>query len=172
VGGCANTLESGRNNALDGDDLVEMTDRMAASMSASPAINSAILAEGALRVVVQPVENRMTGEVLPRGPAEAFTARVRSLLSKHAASRFTWIMNRDSFYRLRERQSDDLGPSPDSIQPRYALTAIFSTLRKDSQKDQSVYYLCTFELTNLENRQVLWSDKHEVKKRVVKEFLD
>ena len=91
-----------------------MTDDMAMKIVADPEVQAAIAREGPLKVVVQPVENRMTAEVLPRGPAEAFTARVRSLLSKHAPDRFTWVMNRDAFYRLRGRELEgvDLGPRP------------------------------------------------------------
>src|SRR5436190_23314134 len=98
--GCAttNALQSGYGTALDSIDLESMTDRMAAGIAGSADVQAAIADEGTLKVVVQPVENRMTGEILPRGEAEAFTARVRALLSRHARDQFTWIMNRDTFY--------------------------------------------------------------------------
>ena len=173
VGGCTSAVQSGRNTALDSVDLVQMTDDMAAKIVADPDVQAAIASEGALKVVVQPVENEMTAEVLPKGPAETFTARVRALLSKHAPDRFTWVMNRDAFYDLRGRELDfDLGPSPDAIDPRYALTAIFSSLTNETSKGRSSYYLCRYELTNLQDRTVLWTDKYEVRKRVVKGFLD
>lgn len=151
-----------------------MTDDMARKIVGSPAVQDAIRREGRLRVVVQPVENRMTAEVLPRGPAETFTARVRTLLSRHAPDEFLWVMNRDAFYRLRGRELEgvDLGPAPEAVDPRYALTAIFSSLTDESSKARTSYYLCTYELTNLEDRTVLWTDKYEVKKKVVKGFLD
>ena len=112
-----------------------MTDDMAAKVLADPEVQGAIAHEGQLPVVVQPVENLMTAEVLPRGPAETFTARVRLLLSRHAPDKFLWVMNRDAFYRLRARQLEggmDLGPSPDAVQPKYALTARFSSLTDES----------------------------------------
>src|SRR5688572_6368061 len=101
--GCGNgsAVSSGRNTALDGVDLVAMTDDMAAKIVADPEVQRAFREEGKLKVVVQPVENQMVGEVLPRGPAEAYTARVRALLAEAAPQQFTWIMNRDAFYRLR-----------------------------------------------------------------------
>jgi hypothetical protein len=136
-------------------------------------VQAAIAKEGKLKIVVEPVENMMTAEVLPKGPADAFTARVRSLLSKHAPNQFTWIMNRDAYNNLRHKELDfDLGPSPEAMNPEYALTAIFSTLTKENAERRSVYYLCVYELTNLQNRQVLWTDKYEVKKTAVKGFLD
>src|SRR5262245_19703048 len=102
--GCASAVQAGTNTALAGVDLVEMTDRMADSIAGDADVRAAISKDGALRVICQPVENEMTAEVLPRGQAEAFVARVRTLLSKRAGGDFVWIMNRDAFYRLRGRE--------------------------------------------------------------------
>ncbi len=101
-------------------------------------------------------------------------ARVRTLLAQQAPDRFTWVMNRDSFYRLRGQELDgvDLGPSPDRLQPRYALTARFNSLTKEDAKRRSSYYLCTYELTELASGRTLWTDKYETKKTAVKGFLD
>jgi hypothetical protein len=173
AGGCASAVAAGHNTALDGVDLVAMTDDMAARIVGDPEVQRAVADEGKLRVVVQPVENQMVGEVLPRGPAEAYTARVRALLAEAAPQSFTWIMNRDSFYRLRQQELDvDLGPSPDAIDPRYSLQARFSSLTDEDLKRRSSYYLCVYELMDLETRNVLWSGKYEVKKVAVKGFLD
>ena len=172
--GCTSAVQSGHNTALDGTDLVRMTDDMARKILGDPEVQAAIEREGRLKVVVQPVENRMTAEVLPRGPAQTFTARVRTLLSRHARDRFLWVMNRDTFYSLRgqELEGVDLGPAPEAVNPQYALTAIFSSITNESSKARSSYYLCVYELTNLQDRTVLWTDKYEVKKRAVKGFLD
>lgn len=172
--GCASAVQAGYSTALDATDLVAMTDDMARKIVADPEVQAAIEREGQLRVVVQPVENLMTAEVLPRGPAELYTARVRTLLSRHAPDRFIWVMNRDAFYNLRGRELEgvDLGPSPDAIDPQYALQAKFSSLTDENSKRRTSYYLCAYELTNLEDRTVLWTDRYEVKKTTVKGFLD
>ena len=171
--GCTSAVQSGRNTALDSADLVKMTDDMAMQIVADPEVRDAIERNGQLKVVVEPVENRMRAEVLPRGQAEAFTARVRVLLARHAPERFTWVMNRDAFYRLRERELDiDLGPAPEAINPEYALTSRFSSLADEHRKGRSSYYLCVFELTNLQTRTLLWSGSYEVKKTAVRRFLD
>ena len=173
LSGCTSAVQSGRSTALDSVDLVRMTDDMAGRIVAEPRVQEAIAKEGSLAVVVQPVENRMVAEVLPRGPAQAFTARVRVLLSRHAPDRFTWIMNRDAFYDLRARETDiDLGPPPERVQPRYALTAIFSSLTKEDLKRRSAYYLCEYQLTDLTGGNLLWSGSYEVKKIAVRKFLD
>ena len=171
--GCTSAVQSGRSTALDAVDLVRMTDDMAAKIVADPDVQAAIAQEGQLAVVVQPVENRMVAEVLPRGPAQAFTARVRVLLSRHAPDRFSWVMNRDAFYDLRARETDiDLGPPPERVQPRYALTAIFSSLTKEDLRRRSAYYLCEYQLTDLTGGNLLWSGSYEVKKIAVRKFLD
>lgn len=175
VAGCtvATAVSAGHNTALDSVDLVDMTDQMSRSIAGAPQIHDAISKKGSLTIVVQPVENQLTGEVLPIGQAEAFTGRVRSLLSKHAPDKFTWVMNRDAFYRLRQRELDfDLGPSPDKIQPEYALVARFQSLTYESSKRRTAAYLCVYQLTSIKDGTVLWTDRYEVKKTAVKGFLD
>ena len=173
--GCSpsTAVSAGHNTALDSVDLTTMTDQMASRMAGEPKVSEAIQQHGKLAIVIQPVENRLTGEVLPRGQAEAFTARVRYLISRHVPQRFTWVMNRDDFYKMRAKEVDfDLGPAPDRIQPTHALTARFSSLTDESSKRRTAAYLCVFELTNLKDGTVLWNDKYEVQKTAVKGFLD
>lgn len=171
--GCASAVQAGRSTALDGADLVKMTDDMAMQIIADPEVQDA-MSRGPLRVVVQPVENRMTAEVLPRGPSEAFTARIRMLLARYAPGQFTWVMHRDAYDRLRSQELEDidLGPSPDAVDPEYALTATFSNLIHVDPKRRATYYLCVFELTNLQDRSVLWTGSYEVRKIAVRGFLD
>jgi hypothetical protein len=171
--GCGSAVQSGHNTALDSVDLKSMTDQMAASIAGDLKVRAAIVREGQLRVVVQPVQNEMEAEVLPRGPAEAFTARVRFLLSGHDAKSFQWIMNRDAFYDLRNKEREDvLGPSPDAINPNYALVARFRSLTNENSQVRNSYYLCVYELTDLRDRTVLWTHPYEVEKKAVKGFLD
>ena len=74
---------------------------------------------------------------------------------------------------MRQRELEvDLGPAPGAINPDYALTAHFRTLTHENSQMRSSAYLCVFELTNLNDRTILWTDKYEVKKTAVKEFLD
>jgi hypothetical protein len=175
LAGCGGSaVSSGHNTALDSVDLVSMTDQMATSMATDPRVNQEFTAHGPLTIVCEPVDNQLTGEIIPHGQAEAYTARVRTLLSHKAPDRFVWIMNRDEFYDLRgqELSGVSLGPAPDSIQPRYALHAVFQSLTNEDSEHRSSYYLCVYRLTDLDNRTELWSGKYEVKKNEVKGFLD
>jgi len=171
--GCTSAVQSGHNTLLNGVDLVQMTDQMARSIVADQRVQDAIAKEGSLKIVVQPVENQLTAEILPRGQAEAFTARVRALLSQRNPQQFVWILNRDEFYDLRNKELDvPLGPAPDAINPQYALTAVFSSLSQETSKGRSDFYVCRYELSNLQTRAVLWSDTYKVKKSAMKGFLD
>lgn len=174
LGGCASPLATARHTSLEGDDLVAMTDDMAMKILGSQAVQEAIAREGKLRIVITPVENYMTAEILPAGQAYAFVARLRALLAVHAPDKFTWIMNRDAYYYLRnsELEGIDPGPNPDSIQPEYALSARFDSITTEDPDRRASYYLCVYFLTNLDTRDVLWTDKYELRKKAVKGFLD
>jgi hypothetical protein len=172
--GCKSAVQSGQNTALSGIDLIKMTDDMAMQIGGDAEVQRAIATRGPLKVVVLPVENRMRAEVLPGGPAEAFVGRVRTLLSRHAPESFTWIMNRDAFYRLRGRELEGIepGPSPDAVSPDYSLSAVFSSLADEDRKHRSSYYVCRYELVDLKDRTVLWTGAYDVKKVAVKGFGD
>src|SRR5258705_10317742 len=93
AGGCSvsSAVSSGHNTALDSVDLVSMTDLMARSIAGESRVQEAYARRGPLSIVVQPVENNLTGEILPAGQAEAFVARVRYLLSKHDPQKYVWV---------------------------------------------------------------------------------
>jgi PBP1b-binding outer membrane lipoprotein LpoB len=168
----ANTAVShGKSTALDSANLIEMTDDMTAKILADPHIQAVLAQKSKLKVVIQPVENKMVGEVLPRGEKEAFIARLRALLQERAPNQFAWVVNRDAWYNLRNKEVDP-GPDPNRVQPEYALTARFSSITDESSKHRSSYYLCVYNLTDINTGQVLWTDKYEVKKSAVKGFLD
>ena len=70
LGGCADkntAISHGHNTALDSANLIEMTEDMTAKILADPEVQSQLTQKGRLKVVIQRVEYRMVGEVLPRG---------------------------------------------------------------------------------------------------------
>lgn len=175
IAGCG-TATHGKSAALDHIDLINMTDDMAVKIAASPEVQAAIAANGPMKIVVMPVENQMTGEILPRGPAMTFVSRIRALLArKNDDGRFIWIANKDVYRALQARELEpgtDLGPDPSTTNPEYSLNAIFSSLTKENADRRSSYYLCEYQLTNLKDRTILWTDKYELKKIAVKGYLD
>jgi hypothetical protein len=174
VGGCGSAVSTGTNTALDSTDLVAMTNDMASEIEASPAVQRAFAEHGPLKIVVEPVVNQMRAEVLPAGPADLFTARVRTLIAQHDPERFVWIMNKSAFYRMRDKELDgvNLGPSPEAVNPHYDLTATFTSLADENDAGRTDYYVCNYQLSNLSDRTVLWTHAYQVKKRAVRGFLD
>jgi hypothetical protein len=174
--GCGTATSHGKGTALDHIDLINMTDDMAAKIAASPDVQAAIAANGPMKIVVMPVENQMTGEILPRGPAMTFVSRIRALLArKNSEDRFIWIANKDAYRAMQARELEpgtDLGPDPSTTNPEYSLNAIFSSLTKENADRRSSYYLCEYQLTSLKDRTILWTDKYELKKIAVKGYLD
>lgn len=172
--GCSSAVDSGSSTALDAVDLRQMTDDMATAISSSPAVLAAIKAKGTLKIVVEPVVNDLRAEVITPGEADAFTGRVRTLLSRKPGTDYTWIVNRATFDRLRHEELEgvDLGPSPDVVNPEYALTATFTSLADENRKGRTDYYVCNYSLTNLADRSVLWTRSYELQKRAAKGFLD
>ncbi len=172
-------IGAGQNTALDAGNLGEITDDMAQKLMADISVQEAIRQQGTLKVVVEPVENNLRAEVLPRGVADAFTARLRVLLSKHNPDAFTWIMNKAAFHSLQKKELErptaskvDLGPAPEAIQPRYALYAEFRSMADEDAEHRTATYLCVYKLTDLQNRNILWTDQYVLKKVSVKSFLD
>ena len=84
-------------------------------------------------------------------------------------------MNADTYRAMQSRELEpgtDLGPDPATTNPDYALNAIFTSLTKEDADKRSSYYLCEYQLTNLKDRTILWTDKYELRKIAVKGFLD
>lgn len=173
--GCSSNdaLKHGESTALDSIDLTAMTDQMARSLAGDSKIREIAASQGKLTIVMKPAINEMTGEILPAGQAELFTARVRSLLAQNASQTFAFCIERDMFYRLRQREVGiDLGPVPERVQPQFALTATFRSLTDETRHKRTSYFLCVYELTRLDNGVVVWSDKYEVKKQIFKDMFD
>jgi hypothetical protein len=172
--GCGNAVDTGQSTALDSTDLISMTEQMSRSILGDAAVQQAIAQRGPLKIVVEPVVNQMHAEVLPKGAADAFTARLRTLLSHQAPDKFTWILNLDAFRKLRatELQGVEPGPSPEEVNPEFALTATFTSMASETEQSRSDYYVCNFSLMSLKDRTVLWTGSYEVHKRAVKGFLD
>ncbi len=177
LAGCGTAVNSGASAALSGIDLKTMADHMAQSIAADPQVQEVLEHDGPMRIVVLPVENRLQGEVLPLGQARAFTAQVRHLLGQQRPEAFVWINNRDTFYALRARELAGLdgldpGPSPDAIQPQFALHAVFTSQANVDKRGRSNFYVANFELTDIQDRTVLWSDVYNVKKTIRTNILD
>ncbi len=163
---------------LTAQDLVTMTDDMAAKIAADPEVARITLTKPMI-IVMQRVENQ-TMEIMPHPQAEIYLARVRALLSEKQQLRnqFTFVLNKNTYLQLKDAegaQGINLGQDQDRLVPEYALKAVFYSDTKENDKSRSDYYLCTYQLTKIGDTDaghIIWEGKYETKKAVMKGFLD
>jgi hypothetical protein len=177
LAGCnADAVNKDRQSAfLTADDLVKMTDQMAASIIADTDVQR-VTAQKPMIIVLKPIDNQ-SNEVIRTNELRMYVHRVRALLSKEPAlrDRFVFVLNRDDYEALRQQEGlneAQLGQPETRIQPEYALTGTFYANTNVDLKRRSDTYLCTFRLTNLQNSQQLWEGSYETSKHIKKEFLD
>jgi hypothetical protein len=162
---------------LDSQDLVAMTNKMAASITGDGRVRAA-LAAGPLRIVIKPVRN-LTNDVIPDEETELFVARLQGLLAREPtlAGRFVWCINRGDYEKLRKQElpAEKLGPTEDRVLPEYALYADFLAATRVTRTTRSDTYLCAYKLTRISGEGtgvILWEDQYETSKAVTKGFLD
>lgn len=178
IAGCSSNnaiSDKAHTSFLTSDDVVEMTDKMAASIASDPQV-AAITANKPMVIVLLPVIND-TNEIMRGHERELYVHRVRTLLSSKQVLRrqFTFVLNRNDYQTLLNQEgvpAADLGTPADKIQPEYALKGHFFADTKANSKQRSDYYLCTYQLTNLQTGLVLWEGTYETKKAIKKDLLD
>lgn len=164
---------------LNSDDMVAMTDKMAASIMGDPEILQAVQAQnGPLKIVIKPVEND-TNEIITDNRKELFVARLRALLSSkpQLRDRFVWVINKSDYDKLRaeELPADQISENEYRVVPEYALYATFLADTNVSRKQRGDTYLCDYKLTRLTGPQAgveLWADHFETSKHIKKSILD
>ena len=163
------------NTFLDSDDLIRMTDQMAAAISSDPAI-AHITAQSPMAIVLITLRN-YTDQIIPRDQGDIFLHRVRALLTAQPSlqKRFIFVLDYAAFQRLLSENAfpaSELGPRENQLTPQYALQAAFYSDTHVSLEYRSDYYLCTFFLTNITTGQIVWEGSYETKKTLKSGFLD
>ena len=159
---------------LNSRDLVNMTDRMAASIASDPII-AQITMRHPMVIVLTPLKND-TNELIPRDQGDTFLHRVRVLLTAQQSlrRRFEFVLNPATFNRLQKQEQispAQLGPPAGRVLPQYALQATFYADTKVEPKYRSDYYLCTFFLNNIHSGHIIWEGSYETKKAIHSSFL-
>jgi hypothetical protein len=172
TGGCSSDAINPhlRTTFLNSNDLIAMTDQMAASLASSPTVNQ-IAAQGPLVVALTPLKNE-TNSIITRGEGAAFLHRVRLLLAGHTSlrSKFVFVVSLHQLSSIRT-QSMPNPVGPGRLIPLYALQATFYADTQVAPKIRSDYYLCTFFLTRISSGQIIWQGSYETRKVVHSSFL-
>ena len=153
-----------RDRGLQSTDVVRASDQMAMDLLALPEMNAA---DHRWTIVVDHVENR-TGS--NHFDLDIFLERLRVNLAKHGKGRVQLIENRAKLRDLQarelEQERDDFGqgaapvrPGPIGTQPDFSL---YGRIMEMPGRGTS-YFLCEFTLTDLRNREQVWTNAYEVR---------
>ncbi|MDH3584509.1 MAG: penicillin-binding protein activator LpoB [Phycisphaerae bacterium] len=159
------------NTRLGSGDLVQMTDRMAASLLASTAIGERAAASPAWVITLDRVVNQ-TNHIMPAGERWAFAARVRAKLAESpalAGRNLYFVLPAERAAKLKLRQPELPGQRRTAT---HALTATFYSVTTATRQARTDSYLCSFQLLDLASDRIVWEDRFEVKRGVVRNRMD
>jgi len=183
LAGCGPAInKNAQNSFLTSDDLVQMTDKMAADLAKDWKVANLLRSTGKpMSIVMMPVRNE-TNEIIPDNQKWMYVHRVRVLLSskQELRSQFTFVLNKRDYEKLLKEEgvsTEALGPDESRIVPEYALTGTFYADTNASARNRSDFYLCTYRLTRINpgaagTGEIIWENSYETKKSITKGLLD
>ncbi len=159
------------NTRLGPDDLQAMTDQMVESLLNSRAVAGRSADSDFWIITLDRVSNQ-TNDVLPLRERWVFMNRLRARLNESDAMRqrnLAFVLSAEAAEALNRRQREVWGRR---AVPTHALAATFSALTQFGHTGRSDTYLCAFRLTELASDLLVWEDRYEVKRTVVRNKLD
>ena len=150
---------------LQSKNIIEMTDRMAPDIIASP-----VVAQNptAITVVVMDMQNATASQSGQN--FDIVTARLAGLLARHATAHVAFVERKAMTEYMQKtegagntdifEQGSRTGiPAPTRQVAQYALYGKVSEMRNNN----SSYYLCEFKLTNMSSGVIVWQNFYETK---------
>lgn len=151
VGACRNAPKT---TQLQGIDLLETTEVMAASLESSLFFQECSAEEDGVLLSYQKAENR-SADLLTPSEQWLFVERViDSEMIKELRNKYDVVV-------VRSAQKDNLAGSRTVT---HLMTAVVTTITRDEYKDRTDAYKCQYEVTNLQTGEVVWSDSFEIKR--------
>ena len=151
---------------VESQDLVTVTDKMARSILAIPAIARAQVQPS---IVLEPVVNNTRFPI----NKDMLLTRIRVELNKHALDRVSFL-DREMMKTLeRERALKQSGQVTASANPNvvefggadYFLTGKLEGLATRTSQGTGDYILYAFRLTDARTSRIVWEDSYEIKKQ-------
>jgi hypothetical protein len=145
-------------------DLIDMTDRMAASFAADEVVGQRTSQSPPWVVSIHRAQN-FTNQIIPDREKWLYLARLRAQLQQSDIVRernIIWIIPPERWPMVQE----ELGDAPPELRMRatHELTAEFAALTSTSGRGRSDAYLCEYQLLELSTGRIVWSDHWEVKR--------
>ncbi len=167
--------EPGESTRLSGTDVVAAADAIAPSLMNSAEVAAEAEAGRVVRVVVLPVTNRLTGQVMTGAERHLFTGELQARLSQAAPDDFEFVAPSERIYAMRAGELGDaeaVALAAEDIDPDYALHAIFRSLRNESAGGLRDDYVAEFSLLDLRDKRVAWSDTYRTTRERRKDYGD
>jgi hypothetical protein len=142
---------SADDRGLQSKDVVQASDQMAMDLLKLPELNDS---QTQWMVVVMGMENATSDY---RTNYDIFINRLKSDLAQQGHGRVTLIQNLNRYRDLQSRELE-VGNTV-GTQPQFALHGLVNDLPNRGHN----YYLFQFDLTDLQSRQIVWTNKYEVK---------
>lgn len=151
-------------------DLIDMTDRMAESFTASEVIRQRSPENDPWVISIYRVINH-TNQVIPDREKWLYIGRLRAMLARSDVSprhALIWVVPPERWPNIAEAMNADVNAEPPYMRlpPTHVLTAQFNALTTTSGSGRSDTYLCAFELLELATGRMVWQDSWEVKRTV------
>ncbi len=156
-----------RTTFLNSVDLIEMTDRMAESFAGDQDMSARTPQSEQWIVSIARMQN-LTNQVIPDRERWLYIARLRAQLQQSEIARrrnIIWIIPPERWPIVQA----ELGDMPLELRrkPTHELTAQFGALTATSGRGRSDVYLCEYQLIDLHDGRIVWSDKWEVKRSIL-----
>jgi hypothetical protein len=177
LAGCAPTYEQQRppmdqldprDSGLQSKDVLQASDKLAMDLLALPELNDS---RTQWTIVFDHVDDNTNSRMFA-GNFDVFLQRLRNNLARQGRGRIRIIANRDTFYKLRDRElergpADEFGQgspgqgtgAPAARDPDFALRGV----AMDLPNRGTVYYNLQFQLVNLRTREEVWTNQYEVR---------
>lgn len=167
TGGCLSPPRA-RTTFLGSVDLVDMTDGMAQSFAADPVLSRRSGEDEPWVISVYRVVNH-TNQIIPEREKWLYVGRLRALLAQSDVARryrLIWVIPPERWPMVAEELGVSKEPYGLRLDPTHLLSAEFNALTTTSGAGRADTYVCSYQLTDLRDGQVVWENLWEVKRAV------
>lgn len=166
VAGCATPPPAVRTTFLRSVDLVAMTDAMAQSFAAAPAVQERGPGSPPWVISLDRLTNR-TNQIIREGEKWLYLVRLRGLLQQSDLSSrrsIEWVVPPDRWREVARTHGVAGEPALVRTPPTHRLTAEFLALTTTSAAGRTDTTVCSYQLVDLESGRLVWEDTWEVKR--------
>ncbi len=157
-----------RTTFLNSVDLLDMTDRMAASFANDAVIGERSPDDKPWVISINRVANH-TNQIIPEREKWLYIGRLRAVLAQSPIARdrsIIWVIPPERWPIIAHEIGAPEEPYGLRMAPTHLLTAAFHSLTLTHAQGRSDTYVCDFQLLDLATSRIVWEDRWEVKRAI------